>query len=147
MSIEPPKKEPSRGIPGMVIPLAFVSVILLGAILVFGALAFDFSIPGFPEDEPEVARPEEVIEESGFTVRERTARGETTIVRVEVSVTNIGDLPVAAFQIAVQCDHNGYVSAIQDVSGMGPGENRTIAMELMGRGEPDCGEPVIEFAS
>lgn len=147
MSIEPPKQETSRGIPGMVIPLAFVSVILLGAILVFGALAFDINIPGISEEEPDLARPEEVLEESGFVVRERRSTDETTIVRVEVTVTNTGNLPVPAFQLAVQCDDDGYVSAIQDVSGMEPGDSRTVSLELMGRGEPACESPVVEFAS
>lgn len=147
MSIEPPKKETSRGIPGMVIPLAFVSVILLGAILVFGALAFDINIPGISEEEPELARPEDVLEDTGFVVRERSSADETTIVRVEVTVANTADLPVPAFQLAVQCDDGGYVSAIQEVSGMEGGDSRTVSMELMGRGEPGCEAPVVEFAS
>lgn len=148
MSIEPPKTESSGGLPGMVIPLAFVSVLLLAAVLVFGALAFDVGIPGLSEDEPEVAAPaapQDVMELSGFIVRESRVENEMTIVEVEVSVINTSEQPVDAFQVLVQCDDDGYVSAIQNVSGIEPGEDRTIAMELAGRGEPSCHSPIVEF--
>jgi hypothetical protein len=147
MSFEPPKTESTRGLPGITIPLIFVSIILLGAVLVFGALAFDANIPGFSEDETEVAAPEEALESSGFVVRERRAEDGMTFAKVEVSVINTSDLPVAAFQMVVQCDDDGYVSAIQDVSPLEAGESRTVAMELAGRGEPGCREPIIEFSA
>lgn len=146
MGFEPPKSESSRGLPGIVIPLIFLSIILLGAVLVFGALAFDVSVPGFFGDEPEVAAPEEALVPSGFVLREQRVEGETMVMEVEVGVANTGDQPVEAFQMLVQCDDNGYVSAIQEVSGLAPGESRTVAMELAGRGEPDCHDPVVEFS-
>lgn len=148
MSIEPPKTESSgRGLPGLVIPLAFLSVILLGAVLVFGALAFDLGIPGLSEDdEPAFAAPEEVLEASGFTMRERATEGEVTRVDVEVTILNTSEQPVDEFQVMVQCTDNGYVSAITTVRPMEPGENRTVAMQLNGRGEPSCHEPVIDFS-
>jgi hypothetical protein len=147
MSFEPPKTESSRRIPGIVFPLAFVSIILLGAVLVFGALAFDVNIPGRSNPETEFAAPEEALESSGFVMRERSIEGATTIAKVEVSVINTSDLPVDAFEMLVQCDDGGYVSAIQAVSGIEAGANRTVAMELSGRGEPNCHEPIIEFSA
>lgn len=147
MSIEPPKNETSRGMTGMVIPLAFLSVILLGAVLIFGALAFDMSIPGVDNDVEETVAPGEVLEASGFTVRERTTEGETTLVVVEVTVLNTSEEPVGDFQIVVQCTDNGYISAIADAAGLGPGESRAVVMELSGRGEPSCHEPVIDFSA
>ena len=132
----------------MVIPLAFVSIILLGAVLVFGALAFDIGIPGLSDDEDEAhpAAPGEVLEAAGFTLRERSADGETTLVDVEVTILNTGDGAVEEFQIMVQCTDNGYVSAIRNVAAMEPGESRTVAIQLSGRGEPSCHEPVIDFS-
>lgn len=150
VSIEPPKRdEPSRGMTGMVIPLAFVSMILLGAVLIFGALAFDMTIPGFGDDDSgeTTLAPGDALQASGFTMRERTADGSETLVRVEVTVLNTGEEPVGEFQVMVQCTDNGYVSAIADASGLGPGESRTVAMELSGRGEPSCHEPVIDFTA
>jgi hypothetical protein len=147
VSIEPPKDEASRGVPGMVIPLAFVSIILLAAVLVFGALAFDVNIPGMRSNEGNTAAPEEVLEASGFTLRERAAEGETTVVSIELTVQNTSEEQVGTFQVMVQCTDNGYVSAIADVSGLDAGDSTTIAMELSGRGEPSCQEPVIEFAA
>lgn len=148
LSIGPPTTESKgRGIPGMVIPLVFVSFILLGAVLVFGALAFDVAIPGLTDsDEAEFAAPEEVLEAAGFTLRERTTDGETTLVDVEVTILNTGDRPVEEFQVMVQCTDNGYVSAIRNVSPMEPGESRTVSIQLAGRGEPSCHEPVIDFS-
>lgn len=147
MSIEPPKSESHRGMPGMVIPLAFVSVILLAAVLVFGALAFDVNIPGVDRDEPETVAPEDALQASGFTLRERSSDGGTTVVAVEVTVLNASDETVGDFQVMVQCTDNGYVSAIADAIGLDAGESSTIAMELSGRGEPSCHEPVIEFSA
>lgn len=148
MSIEPPKTDaPGRGMPGIVIPLAFLSVILLGAALVFGALAFGIGLPGFSrDDEQGFAEPDEALEASGFTLRERTTDGEVTLVEVEVTVLNTTDLPVDEFQMMVQCTDNGYVSAISTVRPMEANESRTVAMELAGRGEPSCSEPVIDFS-
>jgi hypothetical protein len=132
----------------MVIPLAFVSFILLGAVLVFGALAFDIAIPGLSDDdEVEVAAPDEVLEAAGFTLRERTADEGTTLVDVEVTILNTSELPVEEFQVMVQCTDNGYVSAIRTVGAMEPGESRTVSMQLAGRGEPSCHEPVIDFSA
>jgi hypothetical protein len=147
VSFEPPKDTSSRGMSGMVIPLIFVSVILLGAVLLFGALAFDLNIPGRSNTAGESAAPEDALEASGFTMRERTTDGETTLVDVEVTILNTSELPVGAFQVMVQCTDNGYVSAIQDVSAMDPEASRTVAMELSGRGEPSCLEPVIDFSA
>jgi hypothetical protein len=148
LSIEPPKTESKgRGMPGMVIPLAFVSFILLGAVLVFGALAFDVGIPGLTDsDEVEFAAPEEVLEAAGFTMRERTTDGETTLVDVEVTILNTSEHPVEEFQVMVQCTDNGYVSAILTVGAMEPDESRTVSIQLAGRGEPSCHEPVIDFS-
>lgn len=148
MSVEPPKTEsPGRGIPGMVIPLAFLSVILLGAVLVFGAMAFGIGLPGFSrDDEPPFAAPDEALEASGFTMRERTTDGEVTLVEVEMTVLNTTDRPVDEFQVMVQCTDNGYVSAISTLRPMAANESRTVAMELAGRGEPSCSEPVIDFS-
>lgn len=147
MSIEPPKTESGGGIPGMVIPLGFLSVILLGAVLVFGALAFGIDLPGMSgDDDAEYAAPEEVLQASGFTMRERTTDEDATLVEVEVTILNTGDLPVEEFQVMVQCTDNGYVSAIMNVSPIEAGESRTVAMQLSGRGEPSCHEPVIDFS-
>ncbi len=148
MSIEPPKTESQgRGIPGAVIPLAFLSVILLGAALVFGALAFGIGLPGFSgNDDAEFAAPRDALEASGFTMRGRTADGEVTLVEVEVAILNTSDLPVDEFQVMVQCTDNGYVSAISTVRPMEANESRTVAMELSGRGEPSCSDPVIDFS-
>lgn len=148
MSFEPPKTESQgRGVPGLVIPLAFLSVILLGAALVFGALAFGIGLPGFSGDEETgFAAPDEALEASGFTMRERTTDGEVTLVEVEVTILNTTDRPVDEFQVMVQCTDNGYVSAISTVRPMEANESRTVAMELAGRGEPSCGEPVIDFS-
>ena len=147
MSIGPPKTESGgSGIPGMVIPLGFISVILLGAVLVFGALAFGIDLPGMSSDnEADYAAPQNVLESSGFTMRERTVGDDATTVEVEVAILNTGNLPVQEFQVMVQCTDNGYVSAILEVSPMDAGESRTVAMELSGRGEPSCSEPVIDF--
>lgn len=131
----------------MVIPLAFVSFILLGAVLVFGALAFDIGIPGLTDDDtPTFAAPEEVLQASGFTLRERTSDAETTLVDVEVTILNTGELPVEEFQVMVQCTDEGYVSAIRNVGAMEPGESRTVSIQLAGRGEPSCHDPVIDFS-
>lgn len=131
----------------MVIPLAFLSFLLLAAVLVFGALAFDIGVPGLSNgDEVETAPPSEALQASGFTLRERSTDGETTLVDVEVTVLNTGEEPVGEFQVMVQCTDNGYVSAIQTVSGIEPGESRTVAMELAGRGEPSCHDPVVDFS-
>lgn len=131
----------------MVIPLAFLSFLLLAAVLVFGALAFDIGVPGLSnDDEVETASPSEALQASGFTLRERSTDGETTLVDVEVTVLNTGEEPVGEFQVMVQCTDNGYVSAIQTVSGIEPGESRTVAMELAGRGEPSCHDPVVDFS-
>lgn len=148
MSIGPPKTETKgRGMPGTVIPLAFVSFILLGAVLVFGALAFDIGIPGLTDDDDvEVAAPDEVLEAAGFTLRERTSDDDTTLVDVEVSILNTGERPVEEFQVMVQCTDNGYVSAISNVGAMEPGESRTVSIQLAGRGEPSCHDPVIDFS-
>lgn len=146
MSIEPPKDTSSRGMSGMVIPLLFVSVILLGAVLVFGALAFEINIRGRSDTTEESAAPEDALEASGFTMRERTTDGETTLVDVEVTILNTSDLPVEPFQVMVQCTDDGYVSAIADVRGLEPEESRTVAMQLSGRGEPSCHEPIIDFS-
>lgn len=147
MSIEPPKSdEGGRGLPGMVIPLAFVSFILLGAILVFGALAFGIGIPGLSgNDEAAVAAPEEVLEAAGFTMRERTTSDDLTLVDIELTILNTSEQPVEPFQVMVQCTDNGYVSAIRDVTGIGGGESTTVVMQLSGRGDPSCHEPVIDF--
>lgn len=147
MSIEPPKTESTgRGVPGMVIPLAFVSFILLAAVLVFGALAFDIGIPGLSnDDEPEFAAPGEALEASGFTMRERTSDDEVTLVDVELTILNTSERPVEEFQVMVQCTDNGYVSAIRTVSAMDAGESKTVSIQLSGRGEPSCHEPVIDF--
>lgn len=130
----------------MVIPLAFVSFILLAAVLVFGALAFGVDIPGLSDDdEPELAAPGEVLEAAGFTMRERTSDGEATLVDIELTILNTSENPVEEFQVMVQCTDNGYVSAIRNVSAMEGGESRTVTMQLAGRGEPSCHEPVIDF--
>jgi hypothetical protein len=147
VSIDPAKDESSRRMPGLVIPLVFLSVILLGAVLVFGALAFGIGLPGQGDGNEESAAPEEALEASGFTMRERTSDGTTTLVEVEVTILNTGDAPVDDFQVMVQCTDNGYVSAITDVTGLEPGDSRTVAMELSGRGEPSCSEPVIDFSA
>ena len=147
MSIDPPKDTSTRGMSGMVIPLAFLSVILLGAVLVFGALAFDVNIPGREDTSEETAAPQDALETSGFTLRARTRDGATTLVNVEVTILNTGEGPVDDFQVMVQCTDNGYVSAIADVAGLGLGESRTVAMELSGRGEPSCDEPIIDFSA
>jgi hypothetical protein len=132
----------------MVIPLAFLSFLLLAAVLVFGALAFDIGIPGLSDDdEIETVAPDEVLEASGFTLRERTTDGEVTLVDVEVTILHTGEDPVDEFQVMVQCTDNGYVSAIQTVSGMEPDESRTVAIQLSGRGEPSCHDPVIDFSA
>lgn len=145
MSFEPPKTESTRGIPGAIIPLAFVSVLLLAAVLVFGALAFDFELPGMGDDGP--AAPEDVLESSGFIMRDQRTEGAVTTADVEISIFNTSDRPVGNFEVVVQCDDDGYISAISSVEGMEPQENRTIAMELSGRGQPTCHEPVIEFSA
>lgn len=130
----------------MVIPLAFVSFILLAAVLVFGALAFGLDIPGLSEDdETQLAAPDEALQAAGFTMRERTTEGETTLVDVEVTILNTSETATGPFKVMVQCTNDGYVSAIRDVGGMEPGESRTVTMELSGRGEPSCHEPVIDF--
>lgn len=148
MSIEPPRTaSPGRGIPGIVIPLAFLSVILLGAALVFGALAFGIGLPGFSgNDDTEYAAPDEALEASGFTMRERRADGEVTLVEVELAILNTSDQPVDEFQVMVQCTDNGYVSSIMTVRPMEANESRTVAMELSGRGEPSCNAPMIDFS-
>lgn len=146
MSFEPPKTESEpRGMPGIVIPLAFLSIIMLGAVLVFGALAFDIGLPGGAGSEPGYAAPEEALESSGFTLRELRTEGSATVAEVEVSIINPGERPVDDFEMLVQCDDDGYVSAITPVSGLGPGEDRTVVMELHGRGEPGCHTPIVEF--
>lgn len=131
----------------MVIPLAFVSFILLAAVLVFGALAFGLDIPGLSDDEEtHFAAPEDVLQASGFTMRERTSDGEVTLVEVEIAILNTSDQPVDEFQVMVQCTDNGYVSAIMTVRPMEANESRTVAMELSGRGEPSCNAPMIDFS-
>jgi hypothetical protein len=147
VSIEPPRSdEGGRGLPGMVIPLAFLSFILLGAVLVFGALAFGIGLPGFSNnDETDYAAPEEALEAAGFTMRERTIEGDVTLVDIELTVLNTAERPVEPFQVMVQCTDNGYVSAIRDVTGIEGGESTTVVMQLSGRGDPSCHEPVIDF--
>jgi hypothetical protein len=130
----------------MVIPLAFVSVLLLAAVLVFGALAFDFGLPGMGGDDEDFAAPGEVLESSGFIMRDQQIDGAVTTADVEVSIFNTSDQPVESFEVVVQCDDGGYISAISEVSGMDPGENRTVAMKLSGHGEPGCHEPIVEFS-
>lgn len=145
MSIEPPKS--GSGIPGPMILLGFASVLLLVLMAIFGMLAFGIDLPGTGGND-ETDAPESItdLEPSGFNVVSTGTEGEQTVIEADVIVTNTSDAPIENAQIIVQCEDNGYVSAIADVPPLDPAADTSIRMELHGRGEPSCDDPVISFS-
>ena len=145
MSIEPPKS--GSGIPGPMILLGFISILLLVLMAIFGMLAFGIDLPGTggddASDDPETIT---TLEASGFSVVSTDTGGDQTVIEADIIVTNISDDPVENAQVIAQCEDNGYVSAITDVPPLDAGADTSIRMELNGRGEPACDDPVISFS-
>lgn len=141
MSIEPPKT--GQGIGGPIIVLGFISVLLLAAMAIFGMLAFNITLPG--QGGP--ADPADALTATDFTVVKAASGANSATVIVDVLVHNTGTTTVEGTQVLVQCEDNGYVSALRDVPTLeGDGEAK-VQMQLNGTGSPQCTDPAISFSS
>lgn len=147
MSSPPAPPSSPRNVPGIVIPLIFLSVLLLAAIVVTGMLGFGVVIPGLNTDDPvpTVGAPGQALQASGFTVEESRTEGTQRVVIAQVSATNVTDDVLERQDMMVQCLDGGNVSGIQNINVIQPDETRTFTLELRGTGDPRCAEPVIEF--
>lgn len=142
MSVEPPRSEGPRN-SGMILVLGLASLVLLAIVVIFGLLAFNLNLTGGGDDQLESP----ALTSSRFTVvSSTTSENGDTAVEVEFSVQNPGDSAVENVQVLVQCEDGGYVSAINPVPALQPGEATTLRMQLIGTGEPACDEPGISFS-
>ena len=140
MSVEPPKT--GRGSAGPIVILVFVSVLLLAAMAIFGMLAFDI-LPG----RGGTSDPAAALTASRFEVVNAASGEESATVQVDLRVKNTGDEPVEQAQVLIQCEDNGYVSAIQDVPRLESQAETELQMQLNGTGSPTCTDPDISFSS
>lgn len=145
MGAEPPRT--SSGNNGMILVLGLVSMVLLAVVVILGLLAFGISLPGMGNDESALHEPTEALESSEFAVINSIFENNAAAVEVEVTVVNTSDSPVANQQVLIQCADGGYASAISPLPPLGPGEDTTLRMELVGTGEPGCHDPDISFSS
>lgn len=140
MSFEPPKT--GRSFPGPIVILVFISIILLAAMAIFGMLAFDI-LPG----KGEAADPATALTASDFTVVTAASGAESATVQVDLLVRNTGDDAVENTQVLVQCNDDGYVSALQDLPRIESGAEVELGMQLNGTGSPKCTDPDISFST
>lgn len=141
MSIEPPRT--GKGMPGPIVILAFLSILLLMVIGIFGALAFDVNIPGRSSSPPD---PASALSASDFDIVSSATGKDTATLQVDLVVTNTSDQTVEDAQVLVQCEDGGYVSAIQNVPPLESEAKTVVQMQLNGTGAPVCSEPDISFS-
>lgn|GEM_PF-2840530 len=141
MSIEPPKT--GKGMPGAIVILAFLSILLLMVIGIFGALAFDVNLPGRANSAPD---PASALSASDFDIVSSATGKDTATLQVDLVVTNTSGQTVEDAQVLVQCEDGGYVSAIQNVPPLESEAKTVVQMQLNGTGAPACAEPDISFS-
>lgn len=140
MSIEPPKT--GKGFSGPIVILVFISILLLAAMAVFGMLAFDI-LPG----QGGTGDPASALTASDVSVVNAASGENSATVQIDLRVKNTGDDPVEGAQVLVQCEDNGYVSAIQNVPRLEREAEVDLQMQLNGTGSPKCTAPDISFSS
>lgn len=139
-----PSPEKQSGIPGVFIVLGTLSFVLLVVLIIIGALAFGGlgSSDAPPEDDANLS-----LTYSDFSAKPPVQTGETTSLEVTVTVKHTGNSAIEHAEIIVQCSDGGYVSVIQSIGPLSPGESKTLVLTLNGSGTPQCADPAISFDS
>lgn len=149
MSIDPPRRESTRSLPGIVVPLAVASLVLIALILVFGSLAFGGFRFRQDDPAPTSADPATALEVTEFVLRDLTQRDGVSLGTAEISFRNTADLPIEPrFQVYAQCnDNESLISNITTVpTGLDAHATSTVVFELKGSGEPQCTDPQVSFS-
>lgn len=148
MSVQLPKSDQGRSVPGYIIVLVAFSFLVLLFSIGIGLIAFGVVDPSGPDNEPPIPMvgvEGQALQTSGFTILEtREVEGRPEI-DVNVSVTNTGDERITNTTMLVQCLENGNASNSQLILGMDPDQTLQFELTLYGTGDPDCSNPEVSF--